>query len=111
MYFSKSESSINLSLYKSILDKYLEERKDDNVRKLFELIILTTHKVVTKELNESKVDNKIYHLVSALSNPEYQHNHSYFAGINPRQIGIEQFRSLSGILYSLISYEHTTANA
>ena len=111
MYFSNSTPSTNLSFYKSILDKYLEEKKDEEVRKLFENIILTTHKVVVNELTQSKVDNKIYTLVTALSDSSNLHTREYFAKINPFQIGIEQFRSLSNILYSMTSFENASGNA
>ncbi len=111
MYFSSSNPSNNFSLYKSILDKYLEDKKDEEVRKLFENVILTTHKLVVNELTESKVDHKIYNLVIALSDSKNIHTRDYFSRINPFQIGIDQFRSLSGILYTMSSLQSTSLNA
>lgn len=111
MYFSSSNPSTNFSLYKSILDKYLEDKKDEEVRKLFEKVILTTHQLVANELSESKVDHKIYNLVVALSDIKNTHTRDYFLKINPFQIGIDQFRSLSSILYSMSSIENPSLNA
>ena len=110
MYFSTPNPSTNLSLYKSILDKYLEEKQDEEVRKLFEKVILTTHQVVVNEITESNVDNKIYNLVTALCDTKNVYTREYFAKINPFQIGIDQFRSLSNILFSMIT-ETPPANA
>jgi|GEM_PF-5073189 hypothetical protein len=111
MYFSSSNPSTNFSLYKSILDGYLEDKKDDDVRKLFEKVIITTHQLVTNELPESRIDHKIYNLVIALSDIKNTNTRQYFSNINPSQIGIDQFRSLSGILHSMSSLEGTSLNA
>lgn len=103
MYFANTSSSTDLILYKGLLDKYLEEKSNEKISKLFTEIILSTHKLVKGEIKESEVDHKVFNLVIELSDHGKFHTRNYFEHINPNSIGIDQFRTLSNILNSLIS--------
>lgn len=109
MYFADTSSSNSLSIYKGLLDKYLEEKTDTEIKKFFENIILTTHNLITGKISEQKVDHTIYHLVVSLSDFKKEFTRKYFEGINPNNIGVDQLRTLSSILASLISIEHEPA--
>lgn len=106
MYFANPSSSTNLNIYKSLLDKYLEEKKDDEVKNMFENIITVTHQLILGEISESKVDHKIYNIVTSLSDFGKPYTRDYFSKINPQQIGIDQLRTLSSIFDSLIVVEN-----
>lgn len=102
MYFAKTNNpSFDFVIYKSLLDQYLENKQDQEIKDLFDTIIITTHKVVLGELQVSKIDHKIFNLVTALSDDNKKFTRDYFATINPQNIGTDQLRTLSGILYSL----------
>lgn len=101
MYFAKTNPSFDFVIYKSLLDQYLENNQDQDVKQLFDSIIIATHKVVLGEVQVSKIDHKIFNLVNALSDENKKFTRDYFATINPQNIGTDQLRTLRGILYSL----------
>jgi len=110
MYFADAPITNNFFIYKGLLDKYLLEKQDDEIKEFFKTIIVTTHKLIVGDIKESEVDHKIFNLVAALSDFEKKYTRSYFFQINPNDVGIDQFRSLSSILSSLIASEMQPAN-
>lgn len=107
MYFANPSPSTNLNIYKSLLDKYLEEKKDNEVKDMFENIIVVTHQLVLGEISEAKIDHEIYNVVTSLSDFNKPYTREYFSKINPHAIGIDQLKTLSSIFTSLIVVENT----
>ena len=106
MYFADISNAGIINIYKGLLDQYLEKPNSEETKSLFEDIILTAHKLATKEISENKIDHKIYNLITALIDHNKDYNRHYFETIDPNKIGIEQFKTLSGILSSLIVSDH-----
>jgi hypothetical protein len=102
MYFADSSHSSNLEIYKNLLDLYLDVKQEESVKELFVQVLVSTHKLVTEQINESSVDHRIYDLVIALSDKKSESNRNYFRDMDPEHIDISQFRSLQGILSSLV---------
>jgi len=109
MYFSNISNANNFSIYKGLLDKYLETRSQDDTRLFFEQVIRTTHDLITGVIDENKVDHKVYNLVIALADYENKWNRQYFETINPTEIGLDQLRTLSAILSSLVATNYEPA--
>jgi len=109
MYFADISNAGNINIYKGLLDKYLEKPNSEETKSLFVGIILTAHKLSTNEISENKIDHTIYNLITALVDHNKTYNRHYFENIDPNNIGVEQFRTLSGILSSLIVSDHELA--
>lgn len=109
MYFAEISSANNFNIYKGLLDHYLENPNSSETRSLFERIIRTAHQLSTHEIVESAIDNTIYNLIVAMVDHNKINNRQYFQNIDPDNIGEEQFRTLSGILSSLVSDDHEFA--
>lgn len=103
MYFANTSASADLVLYKGLLDKYLEEKNNQKISKLFKEIIISAHKLITGQIKESEVDHKVFNLVVELSDQQKKYTWDYFKSINPDNIGIEQLETLRNILNSLTS--------
>lgn len=101
MYFADVSVTNNLSIYKGLLDFYLEHPESDETRRLFETIIKTAHQLSINAISENQIDHTFYGLVTELVDFENKYNRRYFQDINPNEIGDNQFRSLSNILGSL----------
>ena len=109
MYFADISNAGNINIYKGLLDKYLEKPNSEETKSLFVEIILTAHKLSANEISENKIDHTIYNLIIALVDHNKIYNRHYFENIDPNNIGVEQFRTLSGILSSLIVSDHELA--
>ena len=109
MYFANISNAGNINIYKGLLDKYLDKPDSEETKTLFEGIIRTAHNLSTNKISENKIDHKIYNLIIALVDHNKVYNRQYFENIDPDNIGIQQFTTLSGILSSLIASDHELA--
>ncbi len=109
MYFADVSGENNFNLYKSLLDSYLENPNSNETRLFFQYVIKTAHQLATKAIAENHIDNTIYNLVVALVDHNKIDNRVYFQNIDPDNIGIPQFKTLSGILSSLVSADYEFA--
>lgn len=94
-------SPTNFQVYHNLLEAYLaSEEKDEELRKLFDDIITSTHYWIMGDLAEDSIHYSIYSLVKALSKQEYQKR--YFIEVDVKTIGTKQYKSLLGILVTLL---------
>jgi hypothetical protein len=103
MYFADVSSTNNFNIYKGLLDHFLERPDSNEIKILFENIIKTAHQLSTNLITESQVDNTIYNLIIAMVDYNKKYNRQYFQNIDPNSIGEKEFRTLSGILSSLLA--------
>ncbi len=109
MYFADIAIANNFNIYKGLLDQYLQKPESNETKNLFERIIRTAHLLSTNEIAENEIDNTIYNLVVSMVDHNKVNNRHYFQAIDPDNIGEKQFRTLSGILSSLISADQEFA--
>lgn len=100
--------NIDFEMYKTLLDKYLQGNETDQVnehiRQLFDPVIITAHDLIIGKIKSHEIDNKIYKLVTILSD----YNKVYFSEIIPEDFKDEKYRrlkyvTLRDILFSLAS--------
>jgi hypothetical protein len=103
MYFADVSEENNLTIYKNLLDGYLENQNSQETKAFFINVIKTAHQLAIKTIAENRIDNTIYNLVTTIVDHNNINNREYFENIDPENIGDLQFKTLSGILSSLIS--------
>jgi len=108
MYFAIGSNSIQFRMYHNLLNDYLAGKKNVETKKLFDEIIKSTHFLITGVKKPYEIDPSIYDIVLPIytySNIPDSYNRMYFLEVKTENITEDQYRTLNGILSSLISLD------